>query len=267
MPIAGRLMPQLTLYGLLSLAVCFALAIAQSVGASPAPLLPGYTHRQGSPGRASIRGEIWKPNGPTIDYDIGPFVGATAEEYVQRFPKLPALRISMPGQRPFTVVVDEEHDAILVSVYQANFHAHNVRTRVDASQVLTIAKALERDAGPEQSARAIPVPILPEYHDGGISVGIDSVGAQIWKANGPGYLLRHLTHELELPSATCRGLMVRLTTPTPSAFLVEMDEEHDAMRVEFCRIGFEAHNVRSRTEVAEVFTLVKISEVNTDPCR
>jgi len=53
-------MRELTLYDLLSLAVWFAVVTAQSVGASPVLLLPGYTYRSGPPGIDSIGSEIWK---------------------------------------------------------------------------------------------------------------------------------------------------------------------------------------------------------------
>ena len=109
------------LYVLLSPAAGFGVVTAQSVGATPVPLLPGYTHRSSEFGIDSAGGEFWKPNGPSISYDIGSLVGNGAEAYARRFPKLPTIRLTTPAHR-FVVVLDEEHDAMVVSTcYRANW--------------------------------------------------------------------------------------------------------------------------------------------------
>ena len=94
-------MRQITLYVLLSLAVCFAVASAQSVVATPVRLLPGYTHRSSGFGIDAAHGEIWKPNGPSISYQIGFNVGNAATAYAQQFPKLPTVQLE---RRPRTLV-------------------------------------------------------------------------------------------------------------------------------------------------------------------
>jgi len=143
-------MRQITLYVLFSLAVCFAVASAKSVGASPVPLLHGYTHR--SPGFSydSAVGEIWKPNGPSISYRIGPFEGNDAEAYAQQFPKLPTVVYGTPPRHPFQVVMDEDHDLMIVSVYGANFRAQNVKSRLDVAEVLTIVRSVELNSDPRR---------------------------------------------------------------------------------------------------------------------
>jgi hypothetical protein len=139
-------MRQLTLYVLLSFGVCLAVATAQSVGAGPVPLLPGYTHRSDGFGIDSGGGEIWKANGPSISYDVGPFVGDLTASYAQRFPKSATIQLKTPPGHPFVVVVDEEHDAMSVSIYRASFHAQNVKSRVDVAEVLAIVKMFELHA-------------------------------------------------------------------------------------------------------------------------
>ena len=99
-------MRQLTLYVLLALAASFGVVTAQSVGATPVPLLPGYTHRADEFGIDSAGGEIWKPNGPSISYDIGPFGGDHAAAYAQQFPKLPTVVQGTPRTHRFQVVMD-----------------------------------------------------------------------------------------------------------------------------------------------------------------
>ncbi len=138
-------MRQLTLYVLLSLAVCYAVATAQSVGASPVSLLPGYTHRFDGPGIDTVQGEIWKPNGPSIDYQLGWNVGNAAVWHAHRFPNLPALRLELTGEHPFTVVMDDDDNSMTVSVNRANFTAHHVKSRMDVIEVLTIIRMVERE--------------------------------------------------------------------------------------------------------------------------
>jgi hypothetical protein len=146
-PTAGSPIRQLTLYVLLSLAVCFAVASAQSVGACPVPLLPGYTHSS-APGIVidSIGGRIWKAGGPSIDYEIGFFGGNEAEAYAKQFPKSATIRLRTPREQPLVVVMDEEHDAMIVSVARATFYAKNVKSRLDVAEVLAIVRMVEFNA-------------------------------------------------------------------------------------------------------------------------
>ena len=113
-------MRQLTLDVLLTFAACLGVATAQSVGATPVPLLPGYTHRSNESGIDSSVGEIWKPNGPSISYGMGPFEGYLAERHARQFPKLPTIRVRTPPAHPFVVVLDEEHDTMIVSTCWAD---------------------------------------------------------------------------------------------------------------------------------------------------
>src|SRR5262249_34478490 len=125
-------------------------ASAQSVGASPVPLLPGYTHRSRGFGYDSAGGEIWKPNGPSISYNMGPFEGNDALAYSRQFPKLPTVVYATPRTHPFRVVMDEEHDLMIVSVYGANFRAQNVKSRLDVAEVLAIVRLVELNSEPRR---------------------------------------------------------------------------------------------------------------------
>jgi hypothetical protein len=144
--LAGGSMRQITLYVLLSLAVCFAVASAQSVGATPVPLLPGYTHRSNGFGIDSAGGEIWKPYGPSISYQIGFAQGNGAAQYTQQFPTLPTIVQRTPQTNPFQVVMDEEHDIMMVRVDGADFRAQNVKSRLDVAEVLAIVRMVELNA-------------------------------------------------------------------------------------------------------------------------
>lgn len=149
-------MRQLTLFVLLSLAVCFGVVAASSVAGgrsdrrlfpsveseSPVTLLPGYRHRS-ERGIDTNPGRIWKENGPSIDYDIGMLSGNLAEGYAQEFPNLPTIRLRTQSPCPFVVVMDEEHDAMIVSAFPGNFHAYHVKSRRDVAEVLTMLKTFE----------------------------------------------------------------------------------------------------------------------------
>ena len=77
---------------------------------------------------------------------MGPYEGYLAERYAQQFPKVPTIRVRTSPAHPFVVVLDEEHDAMIVSACWADFHAHNVKSRLDVAEVLTIVKVVENKA-------------------------------------------------------------------------------------------------------------------------
>jgi hypothetical protein len=286
-------MRQLTLYVLLSLAVCLAVASASVVGdggapekrlrdvrplppwtrdsspvphlsrdtGSPVALLRGYRHRS-EQGIDTRIGRIWKDYGPSIDYDIGFLAGNYAQGYAEDSPASPTIRLETSVGIPLLVVMDEKRDAMIVSVFPGNFHVRNVRSRRDVIEALTMINTFERETQQSQAvSKARPQWLLPGYqHEPATGMVIDSVGGRIWKDSGPdiSYQITVTARDKARVYAeeNLKASLTVLEAPTTGEVVVALDEEHGAMVVGVDRRAhFMATNVRSRQDAVEVILI------------
>jgi hypothetical protein len=121
-------------------------ADTERTGPGGVQLLPGYQHRRG--GFLDTRsGEIWKPGGPRIQYDIGPEAGNKARRF-SGSSEIVWFKTQIIGSLSFEVVMKTNSTLIATfSGVNANFEAQNIHSTSDLADVLLMCMSFDPKKG------------------------------------------------------------------------------------------------------------------------